>query len=69
MSRITLRACPFCGTDGKLFSHDMDEQKTIWWVQCTNSHCRCTMLAVDSRDRAIMRWNARESEGKHVDET
>lgn len=39
MSDPVLKPCPFCGAEGKLFSHEMDGKTTIWWVQCRSSHC------------------------------
>lgn len=59
---MAIRKCPFCGADGKLFSHDMDEKKTIWWVQCSNSHCLARITPMSTEKSALEAWNRREGD-------
>lgn len=54
-----LRLCPFCKAKGKLFQHRMSEKITLWWVQCTNTHCLARVTPVDSKEKAIEKWNER----------
>jgi hypothetical protein len=54
-----LRACPFCGAAGKLHRHEMDKAKTIWWAQCSNTHCLARLLAQDNEEGAVSAWNKR----------
>lgn len=54
-----LKPCPFCKWRGKLLSHEMTATKTLWWVQCSNSHCRARRAVTDSRLAAILEWNER----------
>lgn len=57
-----LRECPFCGAAGKLFSHQMDDRTTIWWVQCQSSHCLARRHVVNSKEEAIADWNKRKDD-------
>ena len=59
MSEPALRPCPFCGAPGKLFSLQMDPKITLWWVQCSNSHCIARRQVMDDREAAIAAWNER----------
>lgn len=54
-----LRTCPFCGAAGKMHRHEIDKTRTIWWVQCSNSHCLARLLAQDNEDGAVSAWNGR----------
>ena len=54
-----LKPCPFCGKDGKLFSHVMSEEKTLWWVECHNSHCLARRAVCASEAEAVSMWNER----------
>lgn len=56
---MSIKRCPFCGASGKLFSHEMSERKTIWWVQCTNSHCMARITPKSTDKSAIEAWNER----------
>lgn len=60
MREPVLRPCPFCGAPGKMFSHEMDKKTTLWWVQCTNSHCIARRQVMDDREAAIAAWNERK---------
>ena len=60
MSEPALRPCPFCGAPGKLFDHQMDQKTTLWWVQCSNSHCIARRQVMDDREAAIAAWNERK---------
>lgn len=53
-----LALCPFCRHEGKLFHHKMNELVTLWWVQCTNTHCLARRTPVDNKEDAIRMWNA-----------
>ena len=55
-----LKSCPFCGAPGKLFHLEMDGEKTIWWVQCSNSHCIARRQVTDSKAAAETAWNDRK---------
>nr|DAM46620.1 MAG TPA: restriction alleviation protein [Caudoviricetes sp.] len=55
-----LENCPFCGSEAKLFSHEIDTGKFIWWVQCRNTHCLARQTPVNSKKIAVDRWNCRE---------
>lgn len=57
-----LRPCPFCGAPGKLFSHEMDEKATIWWVQCRSTHCLARLIAKGTKAAAIAAWNDRKDD-------
>lgn len=56
---MSIKRCPFCGANGKLFSHEMSDRKTIWWVQCTNSHCMARITPKSTDKSAIEAWNER----------
>lgn len=58
-SKELIESCPFCGWEGKLFSHEMNKNTTLWWVQCRNSHCLARRAVRDSREAAIASWNSR----------
>ncbi len=62
MSEQMLKPCPFCGAEGKLFSHEMDGKTTIWWVQCRSSHCLARRQVKDSKAAAVAAWNDRKDE-------
>lgn len=55
-----LKPCPFCGAEGRMHRHEMDEKTTIWWVQCWNSHCLARQLASGSEEAAVAAWNDRK---------
>jgi len=60
MTEHELRPCPFCGSAGKLYCHELDARTTIWWVQCQRTRCLARRLAADSRAAAVAAWNCRK---------
>ena len=65
MNKPMLKPCPFCGAEGKLFSHEMDGKTTIWWVQCQSSHCLARRQVRDSKAAAVTAWNDRKEVLRH----
>ena len=59
MSETALRTLKYTGPPGKMFDHQMDQKTTLWWVQCSNSHCIARRQVMDDREAAIAAWNER----------
>lgn len=54
MSKITLKPCPFCGSEAVLIGTEKEN-----WVECTNKDCGCEVF-LGFNDKAIKVWNTRK---------
>ena len=52
-----LLSCPFCGTTDV----QMKTSKVVFWVQCNNTECFCSMGGERTEENAIKAWNRRQS--------
>ena len=52
-----LLGCPFCGTTDV----QMKTSKVVFWVQCNNTECFCSMGGERTEKDAVKAWNTRQS--------
>ena len=51
-----LLGCPFCGTTDV----QMRTSKVVFWVQCNNTECFCSMGGERTEEDAVKAWNRRQ---------
>ena len=60
----TLKPCPFCGGDVKMYKEELDHGRFIWFVI---GHCKdedqetCIRLSYRTKEEAIRHWNKRDA--------
>jgi hypothetical protein len=56
MSNGSLRECPFCGSDGEIYSRKNNE----WVARCCSDDCPFEIVAwFPSEAEALLAWNTR----------
>jgi Lar family restriction alleviation protein len=55
---VTLKACPFCGSEPTLRT-DSGDFSTNYWVKCPNKFCSVSPAATNTQSAAISAWNVR----------
>lgn len=58
-----LKACPFCGKDGKLFTWTIPNKEPLYQACCVNAECliRPETEYCLSREEVIIAWNGRRN--------
>ena len=51
-----LLCCPFCGTTDV----QMQKSNVVFWVQCNNTDCFCSMGGERTEAAAVKAWNRRQ---------
>lgn len=56
-----LKACPFCGSKAKLFTHSVVGEEGGWLVMCQNpdAECNARIPYCQTAEEAIQQWNRR----------